>query len=110
MIFFFSSRRRHTRYWRDWSSDVCSSDLFTAGWFRPVVYVARELADRLPFAELTAVLAHERAHVERRDPLRLSAVRLFARELFWLPAPRRLAGHPRHDAEVPAGRASASGR
>src|SRR5258707_14474043 len=23
-----SSRRRHTRYWRDWSSDVCSSDLF----------------------------------------------------------------------------------
>src|SRR3712207_9514868 len=27
MIIFFSSRRRHTRYWRDWSSDVCSSDL-----------------------------------------------------------------------------------
>src|SRR3712207_1898431 len=27
MIFVFSSRRRHTRYWRDWSSDVCSSDL-----------------------------------------------------------------------------------
>src|SRR5258707_10774299 len=28
-FFFFSSRRRHTRYWRDWSSDVCSSDLHT---------------------------------------------------------------------------------
>src|SRR5438445_10706089 len=28
LFFFFSSRRRHTRYWRDWSSDVCSSDLF----------------------------------------------------------------------------------
>src|SRR6266702_7121002 len=27
MIFFFSSRRRHTRWPRDWSSDVCSSDL-----------------------------------------------------------------------------------
>src|SRR3712207_7454860 len=27
LICFFSSRRRHTRYWRDWSSDVCSSDL-----------------------------------------------------------------------------------
>src|SRR3712207_7369128 len=27
MCVFFSSRRRHTRYWRDWSSDVCSSDL-----------------------------------------------------------------------------------
>src|ERR1035437_10446717 len=27
-LYFFSSRRRHTRYWRDWSSDVCSSDLY----------------------------------------------------------------------------------
>src|SRR5437762_13234542 len=27
MVFFFSSRRRHTRYIGDWSSDVCSSDL-----------------------------------------------------------------------------------
>src|SRR5699024_11629878 len=26
-VFFFSSRRRHTRSKRDWSSDVCSSDL-----------------------------------------------------------------------------------
>src|SRR3712207_8238736 len=31
IFFFFSSRRRHTRYWRDWSSDVCSSDL-DGGW------------------------------------------------------------------------------
>src|SRR2546429_6490580 len=29
--FFFSSRRRHTRCSRDWSSDVCSSDLFAIG-------------------------------------------------------------------------------
>src|SRR5207245_4572793 len=27
LLFFFSSRRRHTRCYRDWSSDVCSSDL-----------------------------------------------------------------------------------
>src|SRR3712207_1545692 len=27
ILVFFSSRRRHTRYWRDWRSDVCSSDL-----------------------------------------------------------------------------------
>src|SRR5690606_40330012 len=27
VYFFFSSRRRHTRFSRDWSSDVCSSDL-----------------------------------------------------------------------------------
>src|SRR5690349_23998757 len=29
--FFFSSRRRHTRSLRDWSSDVCSSDLMATG-------------------------------------------------------------------------------
>src|SRR5258707_6685690 len=27
LVIVFTSRRRHTRYWRDWSSDVCSSDL-----------------------------------------------------------------------------------
>src|SRR5256884_2393415 len=31
IIFFFSSRRRHTRCSRDWSSDVCSSDLVDMG-------------------------------------------------------------------------------
>src|SRR5690606_40928593 len=31
--FFFSSRRRHTRFSRDWSSDVCSSDLFARNLF-----------------------------------------------------------------------------
>src|SRR5690606_39314269 len=32
VFFFFSSRRRHTRFSRDWSSDVCSSDLERPGW------------------------------------------------------------------------------
>src|SRR5256886_11072657 len=36
-IFFFSSRRRHTRFDCDWSSDVCSSDL---GWLS-LVYAGR---------------------------------------------------------------------
>ena len=55
MFFFFSSRRRHTRYWRDWSSDVCSSDLrhvaLAVPWqalsldFRPLL--ARELLLRI---------------------------------------------------------------
>src|SRR5438876_4827571 len=31
MFFFFSSRRRHTRWTGDWSSDVCSSDLRQPG-------------------------------------------------------------------------------
>src|SRR5438067_1424579 len=34
-IFFFSSRRRHTRSKRDWSSDVCSSDLLNVGTISP---------------------------------------------------------------------------
>src|SRR2546429_3547891 len=34
-FFFFSSRRRHTRCSRDWSSDVCSSDLRPKRWSRP---------------------------------------------------------------------------
>ena len=38
LVFFFSSRRRHTRYIGDWSSDVCSSDLHE----RAFVHPARE--------------------------------------------------------------------
>src|ERR1035441_10752618 len=38
LVFFFSSRRRHTRCLSDWSSDVCSSDLGnTPGGFRKAV-------------------------------------------------------------------------
>src|SRR2546429_2636748 len=47
-FFFFSSRRRHTRCSRDWSSDVCSSDLklsrTRAGHPFPVQHVDREHA------------------------------------------------------------------
>src|SRR6266487_3802420 len=32
LFFFFSSRRRHTRWTGDWSSDVCSSDLIKRPW------------------------------------------------------------------------------
>src|SRR5690606_39968021 len=35
VLFFFSSRRRHTRFSRDWSSDVCSSDLQVAQLLKP---------------------------------------------------------------------------
>src|SRR3712207_7077913 len=52
VIFFFSSRRRHTRYWRDWSSDVCSSDLSACTIMFPrilfeVYVVNRQLAQQL---------------------------------------------------------------
>src|SRR5690606_40110912 len=40
VVFFFSSRRRHTRFSRDWSSDVCSSDLQLDGQLRERLVVA----------------------------------------------------------------------
>ena len=75
---------------------------FTAGWFRPQVYVSQSLIRRLSQAELAAVLAHESAHVFRRDPLRLSLFRAFACVLFWIPAIRKLAEDVADEAEVHA--------
>src|SRR3712207_4045298 len=43
VFFFFSSRRRHTRYWRDWSSDVCSSDLIAITMLMSIIFLAREM-------------------------------------------------------------------
>src|SRR3712207_3952750 len=45
--FFFSSRRRHTRYWRDWSSDVCSSDLASPGNLAKLEGIIRERVRRI---------------------------------------------------------------
>src|SRR5215813_4161125 len=48
-LFFFSSRRRHTRCGRDWSSDVCSSDLSNPA----TIMTDPELADRTYVEPLT---------------------------------------------------------
>src|SRR5437762_12573401 len=49
-FFFFSSRRRHTRYIGDWSSDVCSSDLSEALRFpSPEENAARDIPVNGPF-------------------------------------------------------------
>src|SRR3712207_5231503 len=66
--FFFSSRRRHTRYWRDWSSDVCSSDL---GWTTrsSQLYESRLLRIGSPlfhFGILLVLLGHVGRSEERR--------------------------------------------
>src|SRR5256884_4132493 len=45
LFFFFSSRRRHTRCSRDWSSDVCSSDLGTPARARPDTSLPGVLGD-----------------------------------------------------------------
>src|SRR3712207_368247 len=56
-LFFFSSRRRHTRYWRDWSSDVCSSDLgHSVGAHVLLKYLSEEEVEK-PVAGLFLVAA-----------------------------------------------------
>lgn len=78
---------------------------FTMGWLSPKVYAARELVigpRSIGHDELTAVLAHERAHVDRRDPLRFSLLRAVASMLFWIPALRGLADDVADDAEIRA--------
>jgi len=83
---------------------------FTVGWIFPRIFVAAALAARLGRAELSAVLAHEGAHVRRRDPLRLSLFRFVACTLFWIPALRSLADDMADDAEVLADDVAAEGR
>jgi len=55
--------RRHTRYWRDWSSDVCSSDLLIMTVFEihgpgentRLVRVARKIRPKLPYGFAFAI-------------------------------------------------------
>src|SRR6267154_5250898 len=55
MFFFFSSRRRHTRWTGDWSSDVCSSDILLGPQRRPTLEgVVRSLGLSGPVATVTA--------------------------------------------------------
>src|SRR5690606_39476613 len=60
-LFFFSSRRRHTRFSRDWSSDVCSSDLWDmtlSGELAPHVwFTLRNLLVGLGFGAVGGVAA-----------------------------------------------------
>src|SRR5262249_59722255 len=55
-IFFFSSRRRHTRLVSDWSSDVCSSDLRLAASGVGILYVTHRLDELTGFADRATVL------------------------------------------------------
>src|SRR2546422_9916633 len=67
-FFFFSSRRRHTRCSRDWSSDVCSSDLFsddTAKRFEAYGWHVQRVADGNDVSALDAALATARRTTER---------------------------------------------
>ena len=58
---------------------------FCAGLLRPRVYVSTGAVAILDEEALSAVLAHERHHARRLDPLRLATGRVLARALFFLP-------------------------
>lgn len=75
---------------------------FTAGLIRPHIYVSSDLEKRLSQIELDAVLAHETAHLRRRDPLRLTIYRFLSCALFWLPALKGLAADIADEAEIEA--------
>jgi len=73
---------------------------FCAGWLRPRVYVSTGAIAQLDEAALGAVLAHERHHARRRDPLRFAAGRVMAQALFFLPGLAELAGRQEALAEL----------
>src|SRR5207248_7573761 len=101
-VFFFSSRRRHTRSYGDWSSDVCSSDL------------ARESHDErgLQVAELVEHAGTSRARVLER--VQVEAIQLGwgfphldeprpvaePEVVRWTEAGRKLRGQAHHASDV----------
>src|SRR2546430_13340803 len=75
-FFFFSSRRRHTRFDCDWSSDVCSSDLST--------FIFPAIVDRSPIVVAVGSAGHApvlarrvREQIEALLPERLGALARF---------------------------------
>src|SRR2546429_5735574 len=109
-LFFFSSRRRHTRCSRDWSSDVCSSDLLTIAWsadgeprmarlepgasIRPVIFVGptpvrtevarRLLPDLVPHRDAAANAGRSALLVAALTQLPAEPGRLLAATRDWL--------------------------
>src|SRR5215510_11334001 len=104
VVFFFSSRRRHTRWPRDWSSDVCSSDLRPAARFaeapqpleaeavarvegqlddaldvearRPELLVPGGSGEAPPFGQVARVLAVHGGNDPARDPAQRRKLRV----------------------------------
>src|SRR5256884_5777666 len=66
-LLFFSSRRRHTRCSRDWSSDVCSSDL-DQGLFAPADRLAIFLVEQRRYAEAEQVMLCVRERLSDPTP------------------------------------------
>src|SRR5256886_7042494 len=72
VAFFFSSRRRHTRFDCDWSSDVCSSDLWTRTRLKPLEEPVGGQRDRPGVEDDVVVGEDKHAHDDQdhaRGPL-----------------------------------------
>lgn len=70
--------------------DAPIATAFTAGLLHPRIYVSNSALWDLGQDELEAVLLHERAHLERSDPIRIAIVRLLASGLFYVPLAEEL--------------------
>lgn len=83
-----------------------SAIAFCAGLVRPRLYLSTGALDVLNDDELAAVVAHERHHASRRDPLRLLVAGVISDGLFFVPALRRLADRYGDLAELAADRSA----
>src|SRR5690606_41067624 len=96
VTFFFSSRRRHTSFSRDWSSDVCSSDLVgqVIPWNFPLLMLAWKIAPAIamgntvvlkpaPYTPLTALLFAEICHEVGLPPGVRSEERRVGKQCGW---------------------------
>src|SRR5207237_6408582 len=70
IFFFFSSRRRHTRFKCDWSSDVCSSDLSeTSAWKEWLTVAVSVIVVRWP---MRSMVGRDRRYSAAAAPIKAS--------------------------------------
>jgi Peptidase family M48 len=89
-----------------WVIDDDHPQAFCAGLLRPRVYLSTGALELLDAPALAAVLAHERQHARRQDPLRLACSRVLMAGLFFIPALRRLTQRQHALAELSADEAA----
>src|SRR3712207_6974592 len=84
---FFSSRRRLTRYWRDWLSDVCSSDLQGAAHYGAIgstfseFLLYRHAGDGAPLWPVATVTASSSAASDRKGVVKWQCADLGGRRI-----------------------------
>jgi hypothetical protein len=89
-----------------WVIDDGHPHAFCAGLLRPRVYLSTGALDLLDAPALAAVIAHERQHARRHDPLRLACSRVILAGLFFIPALSRLTQRQHVLAELSADEAA----